>query len=182
MDALTRQMADFASRLSYEQLPMAVVAASRRFLVDTLACAITARDCESVWIGLRLAEGAAPARYPGRIICHSQRSSAEAAAFVNMAIFAISISTTSIRQPPATASAHFSRLPKRQYRRRRLVSHGRRIRALRRLSDATGLVQGWDQGFAAGIGTAAGVGHLLRLPPEQIGEAIAIVAVPIFLA
>ena len=86
MDALTRQMADFASRLSYEQLPMAVVAAARRFLVDTLACAITARDCESVWIGLCLAEGTAPARYPGRIICHSQRSSAESAAFVNTAM------------------------------------------------------------------------------------------------
>ena len=57
MDGLTRQIADFATRLSYRQLPPEIIAAARRFIVDTLACAITARDCESVWIGLRLAEG-----------------------------------------------------------------------------------------------------------------------------
>jgi 2-methylcitrate dehydratase len=47
-----------------------------------------------------------------------------------------------------------------------------------RLSDATGLrTKGWDQGFAIGIGTAAGVGHLLRLPFQQLAEAVAIVTV-----
>ncbi|MGY8994565.1 MAG: MmgE/PrpD family protein, partial [Rhodospirillales bacterium] len=31
--------------------------------------------------------------------------------------------------------------------------------------------KGWDQGFAIGIGTTAGVGHLLGLSAEQIGHA-----------
>jgi hypothetical protein len=66
MDNLTRQIADFAADLSYENLPAEVVAAATRFLVDGLACGIAAYDCESGQIGLRLARGAAPERYPGR--------------------------------------------------------------------------------------------------------------------
>ena len=181
MDALTRQMADFASRLSYEQLPIAVVAAARRFLVDTLACAITARDCESVWIGLRLAEGAAPALYPGRIICHSQRSSAESAAFVNTAMIRnLDFNDQYPGGHPSDCIGAFLAIAE------AADTDGRRLISAMvvayelfvRISDATGLrYKGWDQGFAVGIGTAAGVGHLLRLPPEQIAEAIAIIAV-----
>jgi 2-methylcitrate dehydratase len=181
MDALTRRMADFAGRLSYEQLPPAVVAAARRFLVDTLACAITARDCESVWIGLRLAEGAAPARYPGRIICHDQRSSAESAAFVNTAMIRnLDFNDQYPGGHPSDCVGAFLAIAE------AANADGRRlISALViayelcvRISDATGLrYKGWDQGFAVGIGTVAGVGHLLRLPSEQIAEAIAIIAV-----
>ena len=40
MDNLTRQIADFAADLKYDQLPAQVVAASTRSLVDALACAI----------------------------------------------------------------------------------------------------------------------------------------------
>ena len=181
MDALTRQLADFAGRLSYEQIPPAVVAAARRFLVDTLACAITARDCESVWIGLRLAEGAAPARYPGRIICHDQRSSAESAAFVNTAMIRnLDFNDQYPGGHPSDCVGAFLAIAE------AANADGRRlISALViayelcvRLSDATGLrYKGWDQGFAVGIATVAGVGHLLRLSSEQIAEAIAIIAV-----
>src|SRR5206468_10816269 len=86
MDNLTRQIANFAAELSYEHLSEEVVAAATRFLVDTLACGIAAYDCESAQIGLRLARGAAPQRYPGRIILHGGRSTAESAAFVNTAM------------------------------------------------------------------------------------------------
>jgi 2-methylcitrate dehydratase PrpD len=78
MDHLTRQIADFAADLKYDQLPSEVVAAATRFLVDTLACAIAAHDCEPARMGLRLARGAAPERFPGRILCHGARSSAKA--------------------------------------------------------------------------------------------------------
>jgi 2-methylcitrate dehydratase len=47
-----------------------------------------------------------------------------------------------------------------------------------RISDTTGLrYKGWDQGFAIGICTVAGLGHLLRLSPQQIAQAVAIIAV-----
>src|SRR4030095_11437283 len=86
MDSLPRQIANFAAELSYEQLPEEVVAASTRFLVDSLACGIAASACETAQIGLRLTRGAAPERYPGRILFHSERSTAESAAFVNTAM------------------------------------------------------------------------------------------------
>jgi 2-methylcitrate dehydratase len=86
MDNLTRQLAGFAAELKYDQLPQHVIAAATRFILDTLACAIAAHDCESAQIGLRLARGAAPERFPGRIICHGERSTAESAAFVNTAM------------------------------------------------------------------------------------------------
>jgi 2-methylcitrate dehydratase len=181
MDALTRQIADFASRLSYDQLPATVVAAARRFLIDTMACAITARDCESVWIGLRLAEGAAPRRYPGRIICHSQKSSAESAAFVNTAMIRnLDFNDQYPGGHPSDCLGALLALAE------AANTDGRRLisalvvayELFVRISDSTGLrYKGWDQGFAAGIATAAGVGHLLRLPPEQIAEAVAIIAV-----
>ena len=60
MDNLTRRIAGFASELKYNQLPQSAVAAATRFIVDSLACAIAARDCESAQMGLRLARGAAP--------------------------------------------------------------------------------------------------------------------------
>jgi 2-methylcitrate dehydratase len=181
MDSLTRQIASFASRLSYEQLPADVVNAARRFIVDTLACAVTARDCESVWIGLRLAEGAAPVRYPGRIICHAQKSGAESATFINTAMIRnLDFNDQYPGGHPSDCMGAFLAIAEATH------TNGRRLvsalvvayELFVRLSDATGLrYKGWDQGFAIGIATAAGVGHLLRLPPEQLAEAIAIITV-----
>src|SRR5882724_10467309 len=86
MKNLIRQMANLASELSYEQVLEEVVAAATIFLFVGLACGIAAYDCESAQIGLRLARGAAPERYPGRILLHGERSTAESAAFVNTAM------------------------------------------------------------------------------------------------
>jgi 2-methylcitrate dehydratase len=181
MDALTRQIVDFASRLSYDELPPEVIAAARRFVIDTLACAITARDCESVWIGLRLAEGIAPVRYPGRIICHAQRSSAESATFVNTAMIRnLDFNDQYPGGHPSDCMGAFVAVAEAAH------ADGRRLisalviayELFVRISDATRLrYKGWDQGFAVGIATVAGVGHLLNLTPEQLAEAIAIITV-----
>ncbi len=181
MDALTRQIANFASRLDYEQLPPEVVRATRRFLIDALACAVTARDCESVWIGLRLAEGPPPARYPGRIICHAQRSSAESATFVNSAMIRnLDFNDQYPGGHPSDCLGAFLAIAEaanadgHRFISAMVVAYELFVR----ISDATGLrYKGWDQGFAAGIATVAGVGHLLRLAPEELAEAIAIITV-----
>src|SRR3970282_1896151 len=86
MDNLSRQIADFAAELSYEKLPQKVISATTRFLIDSLACGIAAYDCESARMGLCLARGAAPDRYPGRVLFHHEPSTAESAAFVNTAM------------------------------------------------------------------------------------------------
>ena len=181
MDNLTRQIANFAADLRYEQLPPEVVAAATRFIVDSLACAIAAHDCEPARMGLRLARGAAPVKFPGRIICHGVTTSAESAAFVN---------TTMIRNldfndeypggHPSDCLGAFLAIAESAHAdgKRLIESLVIAYELFIRLSDATQLrYKGWDQGFAVGIGVAAGVGHLLKLSREQIAEAIAIVAV-----
>ena len=181
MDNLTRQLADFAAELSFEQLPDEVILAARRCLIDSLACAIAAYDCEPAQIGLRLAQGAVPLNYPGRILCHGEKSTAESATFVN---------TTMIRNldfndeypggHPSDCLGAFLAIAEaaRADGPRLLASIVIAYEIFLRLSDATGLrYKGWDQGFAIGIGTAAGVGHLLHLPADRLAEAIAITTV-----
>ena len=181
MDNLTCQIANFAYELKFAQLPQDVVAATTRFMVDSLACAIAAHDCEPAQMGLRLARGAAPLMYPGRIICHGAMSTAETATFVN---------TTMIRNldfndeypgghPSDCLGAFLAIAESAQADGKQLIeSLVIAYELFLRLSDATHLrYKGWDQGFAVGIGVAAGVGHLLNLTREQLAEAIAIIAV-----
>lgn len=181
MDAMTRQIADFAARLRYDDLPETVVHAAERFMVDSLACAVAAYDCEPARIGRRLARGAVPERYPGRVLGFGERTTAEAAAFVN---------TCMIRNldwndqypgghPSDCLGAFLGIAGAAGADGKRLISAlVVAYELFIRLSDATQLrMRGWDQGFAIGVATAAGVGHLLRLPAEKLGEAVAIVAV-----
>ena len=181
MDNLTRQIANFAYELKYDQLPAEVVAAATRFMVDTLACAVAAHDCQSAKIGLGLARGAVPANFPGRIICHGEISTAESAAFVN---------TTMIRNldfndeypgghPSDCLGAFLAIAETANADGKKLIeSLVIAYELFLRLSDATHLrYKGWDQGFAVGIGVAAGVGHLLNFSRTQLAEAVSIVAV-----
>lgn len=181
MDNLTRRIAEFAANASYGALPDEIPHIATQRVVDSLACAIAAYECEAAEIGLRLARGAVPDRYPGHILGRQEQATAEDAAFVNTsmirnldfndhypgghpsdclgAIFALA----------EAAGADGPRL---------LTSMDVAYEAFIRLSDATGLRdRGWDQGFAVGVGTAAAIGNLLRLPPAAIGEAVAITAV-----
>src|SRR6266571_4921958 len=83
---MTRRIAHFAASASFDQLSDEVVHVATQRVVDSLACAIAAYECETAEIGLRLARGAAPQRYPGRILGHRAHSTAEDAAFVNTAM------------------------------------------------------------------------------------------------
>ena len=181
MDNLTRLIADYASSLSFEELPAQVVHAATQRTVDSLACAIAAYRCEPAQIALRLARRAVPERYPGRILGFGEQSTAESASFVN---------TTMIRNldfndqypgghPSDCLGALLAIAESAGADGRRLLSSVVVAYELfPRLNDPTGLrMKGWDQGYVIGICTAAGVGHLLHLSPEVLGEAIAITAV-----
>jgi len=181
MDNLTCQIANFAYELKFAQLPQDIVAAATRFMVDSLACAIAAHDCEPAQMGLRLARGAAPLKHPGRIICHGAMSTAETAAFVNTAMIRnLDFNDEYPGGHPSDclgaflAIAESAQADGKQLIESLVIAY----ELFLRLSDATHLrYKGWDQGFAVGIGVAAGVGHLLNLTREQLAEAIAIIAV-----
>jgi 2-methylcitrate dehydratase len=181
MDALTRRVADFAAGLSFERLPEEVVHAATRYVLDSLACAIAAYDCEAANIGRRLARGAAPERSPGRVLGSGERSAAEAAAFVNTAMIRdLDWNDTYPQGHPSdclgallavaeTAGADGRRL---------LTATVAAYELYIRLNDATNMaLRGWDQGYIIGVCTAAGVGHLLRLPADRLAQAIAIIGV-----
>ena len=181
MDDLTRFIADYAANLSFEELPDEVVHAATQRMVDSLACAIAAFECELVEIGLRLARGAVPERYSGRILGFGERSTAETAAFVNTSMIrALDFNDQYPGGHPSDCLGAYLAIAEAAGAdgRRLLSSMVVAYEIFVRLNDATSLrTKGWDQGFVIGVCTAAGVGHLLRLPPEVIGEAIAITAV-----
>src|SRR3954463_1745532 len=149
----------FAAGLCFDELPEDVVHAATRFVVDTLACAIAAYDCESARIGRRLAGGVAPARYPGRILGYGERSAADAAAFVNTAM--IRNLDWNDQYPGGHPSDCLGALLAIA---EAAGADGRRLIAALvvayelfiRLNDATDLRQkGWDQGFVLGVCTTA---------------------------
>lgn len=181
MDNLTREIADFAADFKYDQLPAEVVGAAARFLVDSLACAIAAHDCETARMGLRLARGAVPERFAGRILCHGERSTAESAAFVNTAMIRnLDFNDEYPGGHPSDCLGAFLAIAEaaRADGRKLIESLVIAYELFLRLSDATGLrYKGWDQGFAVGIGAAAGVGRLLNLARDRLAEAISIVTV-----
>ncbi len=181
MDNLTRLIADYASGLSFEELPAEVVHAATQRTVDSLACAIAAYHTEPAQIALRLARRAVPERYPGRILGFGEQSTAESASFVNTAMIRnLDFNDQYPGGHPSDCLGALLAIAESAGAdgRRLLSSVVVAYELFPRLNDPTGLrMKGWDQGYVIGICTAAGVGHLLRLSPELLGEAIAITAV-----
>ncbi|HET9318550.1 MAG TPA: MmgE/PrpD family protein, partial [Bryobacteraceae bacterium] len=181
LDDLTRHLAAYAARTSFGDLTKEAIDAAILRIVDSLACAIAAYDCETAAIGRRLAAGAAPDRYRGRILGFGDQTTAEAAAFVNTCLIrALDFNDQYPSGHPSDclgallALAEAAGADGSRFLTSAIVAYELFIR----LNDATTLrQQGWDQGYIIGLSTAAGVGNLLGLPAEAIGEAIAITAV-----
>ena len=85
MDTITRQIAEYASALTFEDLDTATVQAATQRLIDALGCALGAHDCEPAQIGRRIAQGQAAGRYPGHVICYGGEAPLEIAAFIGTA-------------------------------------------------------------------------------------------------
>ena len=83
MDPILNSFADFASRLSYRDLPPNAVKASKERLLDTLGCALGAYDCDTAEVGRSLAGPAARPQLAGRILGSNALAAADAAAFIN---------------------------------------------------------------------------------------------------
>jgi 2-methylcitrate dehydratase len=181
MDNLTRLIAEYAGGLSFAELPAEVVHAAKQRMIDSLACAIAAHDCRPVRIGRLLARGSAPDRYPGRILGSRERTTAESASFVNTAMIRnLDFNDQYPGGHPSDCLGALLALAEAPGAdsRRLLSAMVVAYELFVRLNDATGLrMKGWDQGFVIGVCTAAGLGHLLRLPMEMLAEAIAIVSV-----
>jgi 2-methylcitrate dehydratase len=178
MDKITGQIADFASSLTFADLTGDVVDAATQRLVDAIGCALGAHDCEPAGIGRRLAAGGSPGKYAGRTLFADHLLPVEAASFIN---------STMIRNldfndrypgghPSDCLGAHLALAGARAVDGKRfLAAMTVSYEIFARLSDGARLSRnGWDQGHAAGIATAAGVCNLLGVAPDATANAIGI--------
>ena len=180
MDSITQTISDYASAARYDDLTDTAVHAAIQRLVDSLGCAVGAHDCQPAQIGRRLASGQAPGKYAGRVLCFGERVSAESAAFINSAM--IRNFDFNDRYPGGHPSdclgallalAGTMKVDGKSF----LASMAVIYEIFARLSDATLLSRrGWDQGYAIGIATAAGVSNLLKLSAEATAHAVGITA------
>ena len=181
MDSLTEQIAAYAQDAAFDSFPEAVVSGARQRLLDSIGCALGASGSEPVAIARRLAAGGVPDLYPGRVLGSKARASGEAATFVNTSMIRYldfndghhaghpSDMIGALLALAETAGADGARLLSSL-----VVAYEVGLRMVR----ATEMREkGWDQGFAIGIGAAAGVGHLLGIPADRIAHAVAITAV-----
>src|ERR1051325_9124824 len=170
MDAITRKIADYAAGARFGDLTEAAIHAATQRLLDSLGCAVGACNCEPAQIGRRLAAGQTAGKYPGRVLCFAEQLPAEAATFINTAM--IRNLDFNDRYPGGHPSdclgallalAGVQKTDGKSFIASMIVIY----EIFARLSDAARLSrQGWDQGYAIGIATAAGVCNLLRTSIE----------------
>src|SRR5262245_39452355 len=180
MDSITATITEYASSARFDEFPPAAVHAAVQRLIDSLGCAIGAHDCEPAQIGRRLAGGQTPGKYAGRVLCFGDQLPAEAATFINSAM--IRNFDFNDRYPGGHPSdclgallalAGSMKVDGERFLTGMIVVY----EIFARLSDAAKLSrQGWDQGYAIGIATAAGVCNLLKLSTEATAHAVGIAA------
>jgi len=180
MDSITGKISEYAWATKFDDLtPEAVHAAGQR-MVDSLGCAVGAYKCEPAQIGRRLASNQTAGKYAGRVLCFGERLPAEAATFINSAM--IRNFDFNDRYPGGHPSdclgallalAGTMNVDGKSFLASMIVVY----EIFARLSDATMLSRrGWDQGYAIGIATAAGVSNLLKLSADATAHAVGIAA------
>src|ERR1700745_188611 len=82
MDATTEYLSDYVCKLTYEALSPETVHQVARTLIDSLGCAVGAFDSEPASIARRMASRV-HGNPPARILCTTQETSTDMAAFTN---------------------------------------------------------------------------------------------------
>jgi len=180
MDTITRQIAEYASALTFADLDTVTVQAATQRLIDALGCALGASDCEPAQIGRRIAQGQAAGRYPGHVVCHGGEAPLEIASFINTAM--IRNLDFNDRYPGGHPSDCLGALL--AFAGATPVDGKRFLAAMTvayeifaRLADGAKLSRrGWDQGFGIALATTAGLCNLLQLSCDATAHAIGIAA------
>jgi len=181
MDEILRSIAEFATGLSYNELPNNVQIAAKERLIDSLGCALGAIDCETARIGLALAGPAASQRAAGRVIGSRTEVAADAAAFVNscMVRYLDFNDTFPGGHPSDMSGALFAAAPVLGVSGKELITAaviGYEV-FFRHIEAANPSLKGFDQGTAIGMGAAAALSRILGLSPVQTAHAVSITTV-----
>ena len=181
MDKILASLAEFASSLSYRDLPANAITASKHRMIDALSCAMGAYGCDAAEVGLSLAGPPVKPELAGRILGSKKLTAADAAAFVNSCLIRKLDLNDTIQgaHPSDTLGGLFAVAPQ-------VGASGEKLitamvisyEIISRLATSTHLREkGWDQGFGISVGTAAGLANMMGLDREAAQHAISITAV-----
>jgi 2-methylcitrate dehydratase len=184
-DPILDMITEFASCASYHAIPEPVATAALERVVDSVGCALGAlgspEGCPTARVGESIAPVCADAGLGGRVIgSGAARITADAATFVNGCLIRdLDFNDAYPGHHPSDclgaliAIAGAKNLDGSSLLSAMVISYEISIRIMKaaRLNR-----KGWDNGYVTGIGTAAGVSHLLRLDADQLRHAMALTA------
>src|SRR5437763_7758228 len=182
MDATTEYLSDYACRLRDDDLAADAVHQVKRTLIDTLGCAVGARDAEPVAIAVRAASrvrGTPPARLLGR----AQQTSTDLAAFANTVLVRyLDCNDTYVGRgtghPSDMIPAVLAVADARKANGRAVITAiTAAYEVFCRLADEVPL-KGWDQGIFAAVRPACGAGKILGLDRAAMANAISLAITP----
>lgn len=153
----------------------------RKRLIDSLGCGLAAADCDQVRMARRIFSGGVPGYLPGRVLGSNERATPMAATFLNTAMIRyLDFNDFYPGGHPSdivgalAALAESAKVDGPGLLTSMVVAY----EVFTRLSDSAKLRErGWDQGYAVGVATAAGVGNLLGLSADVLRHGISIAAV-----
>jgi 2-methylcitrate dehydratase len=184
VDKMTKTIARFATSLRYEDLTPDAVRATEKLLLDTFGCAIGAYDSEPAQIARRLAARVS-SDPPSRVWGSGELSSVEAAAFANGVMvryldFNDTYMSKEASHPSDMIAAILAVGEAHQVSgRQALLAIATAFEVEMNFADVCNLFnKGYDHGLYIGLGAVTGIGQLLGLTEEQMGNAIALTCTP----
>jgi 2-methylcitrate dehydratase len=182
LDKLISSVSEFAAGLEFDDIPAEVAGLANRLLVDTLGCAAGGYFSEPARIARRLLPTVDPASGsgPGTVYGLPILSTPELAAFANTCTIRYldyndfyPASHPSDMVGGLLAFVGWPGVSGRAFLTAMTVAY----EVSGRVSDASGMRrEGWDQGYAIGLGTVAGLGSLLGCDASTIAHALSITA------
>jgi len=181
MDDTTRRLAEFAAGLHFEDLPQEVVDVAVVRLVDSLGCAVGGMHSEQARISRTIAPRLDPSTgtLTGRVLGSGWATSPEHAAFANTCM--VRNLDFNDRYPHVHPSDMIGGLLAGVMApgvdgRGFVTAIVAAYEVATRIADAAKMRQGWDSGYAAGMGGVAGLSNLLGCKTDATGEALSLIA------
>jgi 2-methylcitrate dehydratase len=184
MDRTTDLLSTYATRLTYQDLPSAVVHQVKRTLVDTFGCALGAFSAEPSTIARRLASRVT-SNMPSRILGTKDDSAPDMAGFANGVMVRYLDCNDSYFSPGGGHPSDM--IPAILAMADPLGCDGQTVitaiavayEVFCRLSDQVVIGDlGWDQGTFSVIGAASGAGKAMGLDRQAMSQALSLAVVP----
>ena len=181
MDNTTRTLASYVTGLRYEQLTAAALREAKKRLIDAIGCALGGFDSAPAVIARRMASQASGGQPVAHVLGTNAPTSMEMAAFANACMVRyldfndtyVSVGSGHPSDMIAACLAVADALE--TDGKNTLLAIVAAYEVYTGLADQVALRgRGWDQGVFVVLGVAAGVGKLLGLNTDQMGDALAI--------